>query len=350
VADLLRPIAQRWSQPADQWRTRVQHWVDAGIVGPAEGVEIVATESGEPKTLWRAELNKPSLSPLVEAVSYLGIVVVGLSAALFLGHYWSDIAVAGHLSVAIAITVAALGGGFVVSQIGDAGARRLSAFLRLLATASAATATVIAVGPAGEDHRGLTLLYAGLVVLGLSASLWRNRDRSLQFLTTLLGVALTLGGVGIVAHLHPTSSEVALFVWFFAAAVGLMSLQMLRPALTALTVAVLGSFVGAFALSFPNHLGGVLLGLLSALSAVGIGFALERPSTIVIGALGFFMFDFRIFTIYLRSTSAALGAFILGLVLVLVALLHALRSSITERRDATEAMEVQFDSESYEPW
>ncbi len=142
VADLLRPIAQRWSQPADQWRTRVQHWVDAGIVGPAEGVEIVATESGEPKTLWRAELNKPSLSPLVEAVSYLGIVVVGLSAALFLGHHWSDIAVAGHLSVVIAITVAALGGGFVVSQIGDAGARRLSAFLRLLATASAATATV----------------------------------------------------------------------------------------------------------------------------------------------------------------------------------------------------------------
>jgi hypothetical protein len=37
-------------------------------------------------------------------------------------------------------------------------------------------------------------------------------------------------------------------------------------------------------------------------------------------------------------------------VLVLVALLHALRSSIAERRDATEAMEVQFDSEWYEPW
>jgi hypothetical protein len=307
-------------------------------------------ESNEPTKLWRAEMNRPSLSPLVEGVSYLGIVVVGLSAALFLGHYWSDIAVAGHLSVALTITVAALGGGFVVSQIGDAGARRLSGFLRLLATASAAAATAIAIGPAGEHHRGLTLLTVGIVVLGLSASLWRNRDRSVQFLTTLLGVALTLGGVGIVAHLHPTSSEVALFVWFFSTAVGLMSLQMLRPAPTALTVAVLGSFVGAFALSFPNHLGGVLLGLLSALSAVGIGFALERPSTIVIGALGFFMFDFRIFTIYLRSTSAALGAFILGLVLVLVALLHALRSSIAERRAPNAPMEVHFDSEWYEPW
>ena len=350
VADRLRPIVQRWSQPTAQWRAKVQHWVDAGIVSPPPDVEIVAAESGVPTKLWRAAMNQPSLSPIVEGVSYLGIVVVGLSAALFLGHYWSDITVAGHVGVALTITVAALGGGFVVSQIGDAGARRLSGLLRLLATASAAAAVSIAVGPAGEDHRGLSLLYVGVVVLGLSASLWRNRDRSLQFLTTLLGVALTLGGVGVVAHLHPTSSEVALFVWFFSAAVGLMSLQMLRPAVTALTVAVLGSFVGAFALSFPNHLGGVLLGLLSALCAVGIGFALERPSTIVIGAMGFFMFDFRIFTIYLRSTSAALGAFILGLVLVLVALLHALRSSIAERRDATAAMEVQFDSEWYEPW
>jgi hypothetical protein len=349
VAGPLRRIAERWAQPADQWRTKVQHWVDAGIVTPAQGVEIVAMESSERATFWRVEMNRPSLSPLVELASYLGIVVVGLSSALFLGHYWSDIDVAGHLIVALSTTVAGLGGGYVVSQIGDAGARRLSGFLRLLATAGAASATAIAVGPSGEQHRGFTLLCVGVVVLGFSASLWRNRDRSLQFLTALLGVALTLGGLGIVAHLHPTSSEVALFVWLFSAAVGVMSLQMLRPASTALTVAVLGGFVGAFALSFPNHLGGVLLGLLSALGAVGIGLALERPSTIVIGAVGFFMFDFRIFTIYLRSASAALGAFILGLVLVLVALVYALRSSNAQRREATAPIDVQFKTERYGP-
>jgi predicted membrane protein DUF2157 len=348
VTDPLRRIVDRWAQPADEWRTKVQHWVDAGVVSPVQGTEIVALESIEPAKMWRARVKRPTLSPVVELLSYVGIIVVGLGTALFLGHYWSAITISGRLIVALTITVAGLGAGFVVAQIGDAAARRLSGFVRLLATAGVASATAIAVGPSGEHHRGLTLFCVGVVTLGLSASLWRNRDRSLQFLTTLLGVALTIGGVGVVARLHPTSSEVALFVWFFSVAVGLMSLQMLRPAPTALTVAVLGGFVGAFALSFPNHLGGVLLGLLSALSAVGIGFALERPSTIVIGAVGFFMFDFRIFTIYLRSTSAALGAFILGLVLVLVALVHALRSSIAERREASALVEVQFDSERYE--
>ena len=139
------------------------------------------------------------------------------------------------------------------------------------------------------------------------------------------------------AKLHPTSSEVALFVWFAAIAVGLMSLQMLRPARTGIVVAEVGSFVGAFALSFPHHLGGVLLGVFSALCAVAIGFVLERPPIIVLGAIGFFMFDFRLFVVYLHSASTALGAFILGLALIVVALLwtrHAARQESARGRDA----------------
>jgi len=124
---------------------------------------------------------------------------------------------------------------------------------------------------------------------------------------------------------------------------------MLRPAPTALVVAELVSFVGAFALSFPNHLGGVLLGLLSTACAVGVGFALRRPPIIVIGALGFFMFDFRIFAIYLRSTDAALGAFVLGLVLVLVALWRAQHATTRASRDVRAPVEARA-AEWYEPW
>jgi hypothetical protein len=278
--------------------------------------------------------------------AYVGVIAVGVSTMLFLGHYWSRLGLAGHLSVALMITVAGLAGGFVVAQIGDAGARRLSSFLRLVGTAGAAMTAAVAVGPAAQSHRGLALLCVGAVVLVLSAILWRNQDRPLQFLSTLLGVAITLGAVGTVADLHATSTEVALLVWFLAIAVGLMSLQTLRPALTALVAAEFGSFVGALGLSFPNHLEGVLLGLVSTLCAVGIGFALERPPIIVIGALGFFMFDFRIFAIYLRSTNAALGAFVLGLALVLVALACAWQ---VERREVKPIVEVHAEAELYEP-
>jgi hypothetical protein len=294
--------------------------------------------------------SRSTLSPVVELASYFGVVVVGLSTVLFLGHYWSGLGDAGHVSVALMVTVAGLLGGFVVAQIGDAGARRLGGFLRLVGTAGAAMTTAVVVGHAGVTHHGLTLLCVGVVVLALSAALWRNLDRSLQFLSTLLGAVLTLSALGTVAHLHATPTEVALLVWLLAIALGLMSLQMLRPAPTALLVAELGSFLGAFALSFPNHLGGVLLGLLSTLVAVAVGWALERPPIMVIGAVGFFMFDFRIFSIYLRSTNAALGAFILGLVLVFVALSRAWHATTIERRADTPRVEVHADAEWYEPW
>lgn len=353
MTDQLRRSARRWTEPADQWRAKVQRWVDNGIVSSAQGEEILAMESSQSEAISygpRASAGRPTLSPVVELLSYFGVVVVGLSTVLFLGHYWGGIGLAGHLSVALMVTVAGLAGGLVVAQVGDAGARRLSGFLRLLGTAGAAMTTAVAVGPTGESHHGLTMLGVGVVVLAFSASLWRNLDRSLQFLSTLLGLAMTLGAVGAVAHLHATSTEVALLVWFFAFAIGLMSLQILRPAPTSLVVAEFGSFVGALALSFPNHLGGVLLGLLSTLCAVGVGFALERPLIIVIGGLGFFMFDFRIFSIYLRSTDAALGAFVLGLVLVFVALWRAWHTTTGEKSEVNPQMGLHADAEWHEPW
>jgi hypothetical protein len=353
MADHLHRSARRWVEPVDEWRDKVAHWVDAGIVSSARGDEIVALESSESapsSNESRSQPDKPTLSTVVELMAYVGVVVVGLGIILFLGPHWSGLGLAGHASVALMVTVAGLAGGFVVGQFGDAGARRLSGFLRFLGTAGAAMTTGVAVRPAAEGHRGVALFCVGAVVLALSAALWRNLDRPLQFLTTLLGVAITLGAVGIVAHLHATSTEVALLVWFFAIAVGLMSLQMLRPAPTALVAAELVSFVGALVLSFPNHLGGVLLGIFSTLCAIGIGFALDRPLIIVIGALGFFMFDFRIFAIFVRTTNAALGAFVLGLVLVFVALWRARRATTVEGRDVKTTMEVHADAEWYEPW
>lgn len=352
MADQLRRSAGRWG-PADQGRTEVQSWVDAGIVSAAQGDEILARQSsrsGATRDMGRDDGSRSGLSPFVELASYVLIVAVGLSTVLFLGHYWSGLSRAGHGSVALMVTVAGLVGGYVVAQIGGAGARRLSGFLRLIGTAGAAMVTGIAVGPAAEHHRGLALLCVGGAILALSVALWRNLDRPLQFLSTLLGLALALGGVGTVARLDATSTEVALFVWLLAAAVGVMSLQMLRPARTALVVGVLGSFVGAFALSFPNHLGGVLVGILSTLSAVGVGWALERPPLVVIGTMGFFMFDFRIFTVYLRSTNAALGAFVLGFVLVFLGSCCAWRSATTERAVSTPRPEIHAGAQWYEPW
>ena len=94
------------------------------------------------------------------------------------------------------------------------------------------------------------------------------------------------------------------------------------------------AFVGALALSFPHHLGGVTLGLVTAVVATALGAVLERPLVVVLGALGFFMFDIRGFSIFLRSSDAAIGAGVLGLLVVCVGLWHAGRTVTLERRAA----------------
>jgi hypothetical protein len=62
------------------------------------------------------------------------------------------------------------------------------------------------------------------------------------------------------------------------------------------------------------------------------------------------MFDFRVFAIYVRTTNAALAVFILGLVLVFVALWRARRATTVVGRDVNTTMEVHADAEWYEPW
>jgi hypothetical protein len=349
MSEDLKRALRRLCEPADQWRTNVQRWVDAGIVSSEQGEEILALESDEYTSTASREASRPGLSRRAELSSYVAVVVVGWGAVLFLGNYWNQLGVAGRSSAAMLFMVAGFIGGFIVAQIGDAGALRLSGFLQLIGTAGAAMMTAFIVGPVTNRHHGLTLLCVGVVVLALSGTLWRNRDRPLQFLSTLLGVALTLGALDTVAHLRPTSSEAALFVWFSAVAVGLMSLQMLRPARTGIVVAEVGSLIGAFALSFPNHLGGVSLGIFSALAAVGIGLVLERPAIVVIGALGFFMFDFRVFAVYLHSANAALGAFILGLALICVAIIVARHAATGEPRSVESSKDLAATFEWNEP-
>lgn len=343
----------RWSEPADEWRHKIQQWVDAGIVTPNQAQEILKIEDRDISRLGTGatRADDARMSPLAELASYLGVLLVAACTTLFVGHFWSQLGTAGHLSIGLAIGVVGLCAGVVIRQIGDDGALRLGSFLWLFGTGGVAIATAAVINHVGHHDGGLSLLTVGLSVFLLSVALWRNQERPLQFLSAIVGLTLTVSGVGVVGHLHATSSEIALLVWFAAMAIGLMSLQMLRPALTGLVVAEFGSLIGAFALSFPNHLAGVALGLASSIAAVVVGLALERPPIIVVGAVGFFMFDIRVFTLYLRSEGMALAAFVIGLSVVIVALWRAVHGNgIAVRSDASSSDDAASEAEWYEPW
>ena len=108
MSDDLKRGARRWAEPAEQWRSKVQGWVDAGIVSSEQGEEILALESLEGASRTTHDSSRPALSRVVEGASYLGIVVVGFGSVLFLGNSWTRLGVAGHTCAALLFSLAGL--------------------------------------------------------------------------------------------------------------------------------------------------------------------------------------------------------------------------------------------------
>ena len=158
MSDDLKRGARRWAEPADQWRTKVQRWVDAGIVSTEQGEEILALESVEGTSSSTAhDSSRPALSRVVEAASYLGIVVVGFGFGVVPRQLLEP--TRGRRPHVRRGAVQPSRDCSAVSwsrQYGDAGARRLSGFLQLIGTAGAAMMTAVIVGPAAVGHHGLT--------------------------------------------------------------------------------------------------------------------------------------------------------------------------------------------------
>jgi hypothetical protein len=337
-----RRLLGRWSGSADQWRAHVQRWVDAGIVSQAQGDEILSLEHGEPVS----QSPSGNISRSQELLSYCLLLVLSVSVSLFLSPYWASIGRGGHLSVAVLVAGDALFVGSTFVAPGNEAARRLGGLFWLLATVGIAT-SVSDVMRTGD--LGLRLLVVGVTVLLTSGLLWRNQNRPLQFLSGVTGFILTVCGVTAMGRVHVTPTLLALFVCLCAIALGAASLQILRPARTALVVAEIGCSVGALALSFPHPLGGVVLGVVTTIIAVALGVVLVRPLLVVLGALGFFMFDIRAFSIYLRSSNSALGAGVLGLIVVCAGLWHTVGNEARERRDVSTCVPVTLDHDLLEP-
>ena len=337
-----RRLMERWTTPAVQWRANVQRWVDAGIVTQAQGDEILSMQRSDAPV----DPSPPDdLSRSKELLSYCVLLVLAMSAILFLRHYWASIGRSGHLSVALLVAADALIVGSTIVALGGGSARRLGGLLWLIATVGVATSFSDVMGMSARHHHGLGLLVVGITLLLTSVLLWRNQYRPLQFLSAVAGFILTLSGVATIGRVHATPTQLALVVWLCALALGLASLKILRPALTVLVVAEVGGCVGAFSLSFPHHLGGVALGIVTTVLAVALGVVLERPLVIVIGGLGFFMFDIRAFSIYLKSSNAAIGAGVLGLIIVCVGLWHAAHTEVLARRVARVRVPTTIDNE-----
>jgi hypothetical protein len=261
----------------------LDHWVAAGVITDVQAARM-RTDLGlltpAPNlTVLPVRAPQPVRTPLVvEALGYLGGVIILVASILLTAQYWSDLATWAHLSiVAIAALVLVLSGLAVPERLGMPG-RRLRAVLWFAATGATAAFFALLAWESFDWHAEdvAQLSTAGAAVLA-AALWWRRRSSILQQLA-LIG---TLAGTAAAAtaQLHPTGGQlpgVAVWgvgaVWFLLGWGGL-----LRPQRVALAFGAIGLLVGSAITMLGDE----------GLNDAGIAFALLTVVAIVAAAVLF---------------------------------------------------------------
>lgn len=137
----------------------IDGWVDHGIITPEQASRMRDSE-GREVTHARPMAGPSRVSLAVEALGYLGGLIVLVSTMLIAARYWDDIETGWRLiTVGVAAVALAAGGFAVPERLGDAGAR-LRAVLWLASTAAVAGF----LGLVGDEIQTLTDADVALLV------------------------------------------------------------------------------------------------------------------------------------------------------------------------------------------
>lgn len=250
----------------------LDEWVRAGLIEPEQAGRIRAHEEARhdrrPRLTVAPNLAVPTgPSLVVEALGYLGGVIMLVGAGILVGLYWEDVPVALRLVLVAATAGALVGAGFVVpDRLGDAAAR-LRAVLWALAVAAALMFFTVLTADVLDwyDEKALVVIGPGTAVV--AASLWWLRRTWLQQLPLLVALVLTALGVGgQLAGMDSSWPGVA--VWAVGAVwAGLAWADRLAPRVTGVAFGALASVFGSLTVGGDA---GILLGLLTAVAMVAL--------------------------------------------------------------------------------
>jgi hypothetical protein len=165
----------------------MQRWVDAGLITPEQAAGITSFEESR-----RSAQPSPIVAPSVEALAYVGGVLLSVGAGMVVARVWDDLGTAGHLGI---LGVASAIAGVVGLLVGEAEpvAWRLRGFLWALSSGGiAAVAGLAAFEVLDASGQPVALSAAGIGGLS-SLAYWQLRDRPLQHLLTFAGLAVSIG-------------------------------------------------------------------------------------------------------------------------------------------------------------
>jgi len=184
-------------RPADL-PTLLEHWVAAGVITPEQAARMradVGPAGPSAPTMPAAspETDHRQASLAIEALGYLGSVLIVVASLLLASEYWADLSTVGQLIVVGGAAVALLLAGFAVPErLGPAGTR-MHAVLWLGATVATAGFLGLfgheVLGWYGEDLA--LLVFVGATAL--AAALWWRLPTGLQQAAVVAGLTGAAG-------------------------------------------------------------------------------------------------------------------------------------------------------------
>jgi hypothetical protein len=265
--------------------TGVQRWVDAGLI-TADQADAIATfeETRQPS---RPE---PVVAPAVEALAYLGGVLLSVGAGMLVARVWEDLGTAGHLAI---VGAAASVVGVVGLLVGEAEpvAWRLRGFLWALSSGGiAAVAGLTAFEVLDASGEPVALAAAGIGGLS-SLAYWQLRDRPLQHLVSFVGLAVSVGVTISWVGGERTGAAIGVALWSLGAVWAWQAwCDRLRPALVGFPLGVLLTLVASAPVGDQVEWLAPLLGLATAGGWVAFGTIRAEPMALAPGVAGVFVY------------------------------------------------------------
>lgn len=300
------PVVRAGSAPVPEQLAR---WQEAGLLTGEQVEAIVAHEAWAhrsdqppaPVSLTArtprpaAGTDRPRRVPAVaEALGYLGGVLAAAGVVLLVARWWTDLGMAGRLTVTAFATLVLTVGGLALHDAGHEPAMaRLQAFLWLLAGVAVGALAAVLVRDVVDTTAVETVVFgvAGTVTVHSGLLWWWRATRPVQETVATAGVLVTAGALMAVLVGGPLA--IGLVVACVALVVGAVGLTRMTPLpFVPIAVGALGTMVGGLFVSNTWTGAGMLTALgastaclvLSVLPAAPLPTQGERLALGVLGA------------------------------------------------------------------
>lgn len=285
----------------------LERWTNAGLID-RETADAIARLESERSGVGRVGRG-------MEAVAYLGAVLVLVALGILATEFWDRIESWVKLSLSGMVVVVLFVAGLVLGRSDEPVVDRAQTFAWLLTVAAVALTASVALSEFAGTAEQDTFLYASVASLLVAVTLWWMRASVLQMVA--MGGAAGVTSVAVVSHIE-SAPEWAFGLAF--AAVGLLWLLLtwlgvFRPPRTGYALAA----VGILSIAFPegNTLPWPLLGLGAALGLMGLSVGIGENVLLGLGVAGLFVYiPMTIFELFGESLGVGVALLITGLVLL----------------------------------